>query len=377
MERRPRKIKILFTIPNFDTAGSGKALLNIASRLNKKYFEPHLACLHDKGDYFKVVKESAIPIHIFNFTAPMEQRIKGLIKCWNTSRQLQTINPDIIHSFHYSPDYSEPLASRLAGVPWIFTKKNMSWGGKSKNAWKLRSALAKHIIIQNIDMKEEFYSSSTKITLIPRGVDIKDFSLRSKNKILLNKYFISSDDKIILTVANLVPVKGIEVLIEAFEQLYHEQTNIHLFIVGDNDNDYGRKLGNKVNNSKLQKQIYFTGKKQNVIDYYSIADIFVLPTLNEGRREGCPVALLEAMACELPILASNISGVMDILKDFPECLFEAGNTLDLKNSLKKLLFSFNEKTKKTRAIYRNSIINNFDIKHEVNLHENLYHTLVN
>ena len=64
-----RKRRILFTIPNFDTAGSGKALLNIASRLDNNLFEPHIACLHNKGDYFSVVESSGIPIHIFKFTS--------------------------------------------------------------------------------------------------------------------------------------------------------------------------------------------------------------------------------------------------------------------------------------------------------------------
>ena len=67
MEKESTKLRILFTIPNFDTAGSGKALLNIATRLDKEIFEPHIACLHDRGDYFQVVKESRIPVHIFNY----------------------------------------------------------------------------------------------------------------------------------------------------------------------------------------------------------------------------------------------------------------------------------------------------------------------
>ena len=216
------KIRILFTIPNFDTAGSGKALLNIAIRLDKNIFEPHIACLHDKGEFFNVVKKSKIPVHIFQFTKPMINRIKGLYMCWKVSRQFKKINPHIIHSFHYAPDYSEALSARIAKIPWIFTKKNMNWGGKSKNGWKLRSVLARHIIIQNIDMGKNFYPNSLKTTLIPRGIDIEEYKPRKKNDKLLNKYSITSNDKVVLCVANLVPVKGVEVLIQAFNILYEE-----------------------------------------------------------------------------------------------------------------------------------------------------------
>ena len=86
MERKLEKKIILFTIPNFHTAGSGKALLNIAMRLDRRYFEPHIACFHDKGSFFNVVKNSGIPIHIFQFTNSMSNRISGIYKCWKISK---------------------------------------------------------------------------------------------------------------------------------------------------------------------------------------------------------------------------------------------------------------------------------------------------
>ena len=57
-----KKCKILFTIPNFDTAGSGKALLNICKRLDKNYFQPYISCSHSKGYLFKEVISSRNPI---------------------------------------------------------------------------------------------------------------------------------------------------------------------------------------------------------------------------------------------------------------------------------------------------------------------------
>ena len=128
MEKEPTKLKILFTIPNFDTAGSGKALLNIATRLDKEIFEPHIACLHDKGDYFQVVKESKIPVHIFNYFVPMNSRVKGLVGCYNIAKKFKEINPQIIHSFNYSSDYSEAISAKLSRIPWVYTKKEYELG---------------------------------------------------------------------------------------------------------------------------------------------------------------------------------------------------------------------------------------------------------
>jgi len=60
------RLKILYTIPNFDTAGSGIPLLKIASSLDTNYFEPHIACLCDRGDLFQEVLKSDIKVHIID-----------------------------------------------------------------------------------------------------------------------------------------------------------------------------------------------------------------------------------------------------------------------------------------------------------------------
>ena len=366
-----RKRRILFTIPNFDTAGSGKALFNIATRLDKNIFEPHICCFHNKGDYFNTVNSTGIPTHIFQTTTPMKPRFKGILTCFRIARYFKQLNMDLIHSFHYAPDYSEALAAKIAGIPWIYTKKNMNWGGKSKNGWKLRTVLANHIIAQNKSMINWFFSNSKKISLIPRGVDIHHFSPKSKKLNLLEQLLIPKSEKVILTVANLVPVKGIEVLLDAFELLSKNNDNITLLIVGENNNEYGTTLKKKSKRMKFNHKILFIGKVQNIVDYYSIADIFILPTLKKG--EGCPVSLLEAMACGLPVLASDIPGIQDILEPIHHCLFNAGEVPELQKGIEKLLIKNKNKNKNNR----DQIKMNYSIEKEVKSHEIIYKKCLN
>lgn len=368
-------IKVLFTIPNFDTAGSGKALLNIATRLDKNRFEAHICCFHNKGDLFKTVENSNIPIHIFQFTTDMKYRIKGLLNCFKIAQYFKQLNVDLIHSFHYAPDYSEAISAKLAGIPWVYTKKNMNWGGNSKNAWKLRTALATHIILQNKDMKMEFFPREKNVTLIPRGIDVEEFKPRLKNINLIKKFKILESEKVILTVANLVPVKGIETLLDSFALLLKTNNQIRLFIVGEKKNEYGRSMEEKANKSAAISKIHFTGKVQNVSDYYSIADVFVLPTLDKGRMEGCPVSLLEAMACGLPVVASDIPGVRDILEPFPECLYTAG---DIRKLSEIILEAFNiNNINKLGDLNMSHIGTHFSISKEVEQHQSIYHKCLN
>lgn len=360
-------IKVLFTIPNFDTAGSGKALLNIATRLDRTRFEPEILCKHNKGEFFKTVLSSGLKVHVFDYETPMRPILKGFLGCFRVSRRLKRIKPDIVHSFHYSADYSEPLSCFMAGIKWIYTKKNMNWGGGSKNAWILRTKLAKHVIIQNTDMFR-FFDNHKKLTLVPRGVNKDEFQPISPEKKLELKKKLGLDNKFkyIICVANLVPVKGVETLINAYTRL--KTSDYKLLIVGDNTSDYGQGLVDFVNQNALNNSIYFTGKVQNVKDYLGVSDIFVLPTKSKG--EGSPVSLLEAMSSGLLVLGSKIPGIKDQLSKFPELMFETGKVIELQSKLEELMLNSNSKRLKEKL--RATVENNYSIMHEVKRHEAVY-----
>ena len=364
--KRNKKYRILFTIPNFDTAGGGKALLNICKHLDKKYFEPYISCSHSRGHLFEEIIKLGIPFVINKNQINMIPRINGFIKCFRLSAFFRKLEIDLIHSFHYGSDYSEALAAKFAGIPWVYTKKNMNWGGKSKNGWLLRSMLSTHIFLQNKDMKKSFFKKNNKISLVPRGVDTKEFFPIKKQDSLIRRYKILNNELIILSVANISPVKGINILISSFKKLSARYNFLRLFIVGDKSTNYAMKVEQEAKSSFFGSKIHFTGKVREVKDYYSIADIFVLPTIKKG--EGCPVSLLEAMSCGIPSIASKVSGIKDILKPFPELLFSPENEESLAEKLEKSILEKNNKGE----VYRNHILNEYDINTEVRNHEKIY-----
>jgi glycosyltransferase involved in cell wall biosynthesis len=370
-----KKIKLLYTIPNFDTAGSGKALLNIAKRLNPERYEPHIMCMHNKGALFQVVEQSGIPVHLLNYTTPIKPYIKGIKQCWSISREFKKINADIIHSFHYAPDYSEGLAARMAGSKWVYTKKNMNWGGKSKNGWKLRTALANGIVAQNTEMVRDFFPGMKKVHLISRGVDTNTFKPQPNNREMLAQYGITDSDRLIICVANLVPVKGVETLFNAFNTIHHQLPHWKVLIVGNYQSDYGAKLIQQSRDLNLQDKIIFTGKVLNVVDYLNTAELFVLTTHSEG--EGSPVALLEGMSTGLMVLGSAVSGINDQLQTFPNLLFETGNVQQLAEKIMHLCTLPNEEQLSLRTAIRNYILNDFPIEKEVEKHMAFYEAVMN
>lgn len=370
-------IRVLFTIPNFDSAGSGKALLHVAKRMDTTRFEIHIACFHSRGEFFKEVEKSGIPVHIFNYIPLIKPYLKGIKACYKISRKFKEINPDIIHSFHYAADYTEALAAKMAGIKWVYTKKNMNWGGGSKNGWYLRSFLASAIAVQNTDMMTDFFRNSKKTVLIPRGVDVNTFKPIAKNEALAERWHIKPNQRVVMCVANLVPVKGIEILLRAFKIVSNQFSEWKLMIVGDNDNPYGKEMLALATEIGLKENVLFCGKQNNIQDYLSLAEVVVLPTLNKGRREGSPVSLLEAMASGKNVLGSNISGIKDQLRPFPNHLIMAGDVEAWSNVLLQCCSNKNEINEKLGKDFRTYVIENYHIDLEVKRCEELYLKLVN
>jgi len=367
-------IKVLFTIPNFDTAGSGKALLNVAKNLDKKKFEPFICCSHDRGKFFKVVKLSNIPVYIHQTTHNMIPRIEGVLKCLELAKHFKEISPHIIHSFNYSSDYSEPLAAKIAGIPWVYTKKNMIWGGSSSNAWKIRTFLASHVLVQNKDMIRKFFPKINNATLVPRGVRLEEFRKNGNTKNIRNEFNISIKEKLIITVANLAPVKGIEVLLQGFKKIVKSNHKARLIIVGRKDNSYGEEMIDLSKKLGLDGKVFFAGRRRDVNNFLHNADLFILPTIKKG--EGSPVALLEAMATGLLVLASNVSGTKDILGDSKQCLFHPDNPDDLAKKAITLMKMNLENQLNLKNLLYNNVKKNYNIDLELEKTQNIYKNIL-
>jgi glycosyltransferase involved in cell wall biosynthesis len=361
------RIKVLFTIPNFDTAGSGKVVYDLVNNIDTKKFEPHICCRNKKGSFFKEVEKLNVPIHIFDITEPRSPIITYLFRINRIVGFLKSNKFDIVHSWNWSSDFSEPLAARLAGVKYIYTKKAMSWG--SPKSWKLRSFLSHAIIVLNSDMVPRFFSKmKNKTHLIYLGVDLKKFAVQKKTR-KVGDFEFSKSDFVIVSIANLVPIKGIEYLMEGVNLL--ENPDIKLLIVGNNKNEYGQKLIANNNN----KNIHFIDKVLDIKPYHAVADVFVIPT--KTSWEGMPVAPIEAMASGCVVIGSEVEGVREVLQNHKDCMFPKKNSKAIAEKLEWIIkMDASDKIKLEHSM-RNEVVNLFDFDRCMHAHEKLYSQIVN
>lgn len=358
---KPKKIKILYTIPNFDTAGSGKVVYDLVKGLDKDKFEVEVACSSNRGAFFKEIESVGVPIHIIETTTNYRPYGSLLSRIETIRDFIKTNEYQIVHSWHWSSDWTEALATRWAGTKWVYTKKAMSWGNRH---WKIRSFLANFIITINDEMRSYFPNKKNQ-KLIPLGIDTAYY-----NPELFPEKLNISDIFNIITVANLVPVKGVEVLLNAIKKL--NDPTILLTVLGDNTNEYGQYLTSVCNQLNIEKQVNFLGKKTDVRSYIAGSDLYIIPTLNEGRKEGMPMALVEAMSMGIPVLGSDISGINFVLSNFKKLLFEAGNEEKLAVKINSIHTLKMAERKKIGSELRNYVLENFNYKIFIDAHQELY-----
>ena len=171
-----------------------------------------------------------------------------------------------------------------------------------------------------------------KLEIIPFGVDTSFF----------RPFNVQKDTAIfqILSIGYLIERKGFEYLIRALKEVLKVHNNVHLKIVGSGPLE--NKIKKLIKDLKLENnvQILSNLSDQKLLETYNSSNLFVLPSItdSQGNTEGLGVVLLEAMACKLPVIASNIGGIPDIVNDGETgLLVPEKDTIGMSQSIIKLI----------------------------------------
>ena len=307
-------IPILFSIPNLASAGSRHVLRNLVCGLDRERFEPSVVVLRRGGPVDEQIEREGIPIFEAPFCIEARPAATLPLRVLKAARALRRARPAaaprIQHSFHYKDDYTEPLIARAAGArSWIYTKKAMGWGSRG---WRLRSRLATSIIVDNSEMVGSMFAPARlagRCRLVHHGVRPADFVGRP-NAVpsYRERLRLPRDAHLVVSVADLVPIKGHADLIRAVGELPH----CHLALAGGGEGKpHATLLSELSEDLSCKHRIHFLGRIDDVGALLNEADLFVLASRLPG--EGCPVALIEAMAAGVPAIATDVPGCREVL----------------------------------------------------------------
>lgn len=229
-----------------------------------------------------------------------------------------SVSFDLIHSYFVENGFTGAKLKNLYGKPFVLTVP----GGDAYEQPFLDSwynALARYVLgeADEIITVSQFNAkhllsvgvSQSRLHVIPNGYDERlfkpgaTFEAREKLGLPLQK-------KILLTVGNLVAIKGHTYLLDAMKLVLRERRDVLLVIVGAGS--LSEVLGRKVAELKLEKNVLFVGWKEHgeIPAWISACDVFVFPSLNESFG----VAVIEAMACGKPVVGTCVGGLPEIVR---------------------------------------------------------------
>lgn len=179
----------------------------------------------------------------------------------------------------------------------------------------------------------------TNITVVPNGTDPEQFYPHRVLGQELKQSLGFKDRKIIFSICRLLPSKGMDTIIDALPKVIESVPEV-LYVLGGSGSDT-KRLVQKVENMGLKNHVVFTGRipDEKVLAYYNMADVFVMMSRQEYPHvEGFGVVFLEANACEIPVIGSNIGGIPDaILEDETGFLVDSRSSEQLSQKLILLL----------------------------------------
>ena len=178
---------------------------------------------------------------------------------------------------------------------------------------RLFASFIDRIVTLTEEGKKEFIrrriAKAEKITVIPCGINLSEFSKRSRGINWRKELQIQDNERVIGTIARLEPIKGVGDFIRAAAEVKKKRPNAKFVIVGEgSQKDY---LSYLAKNLGIEKDILFLGKQENTYDFYKMFDVFVLSSLNEGLGR----VILEAFFAECAVVASAVGGVPDLVRD--------------------------------------------------------------
>lgn len=362
-------IKIAYIVSTLRTAGPTNQLLNIISNLDKQVFKAVVITLSPEPEESMIRYFEDLNIQMYSLNL---SRIKGLIFGEKKLKKLiREIQPDIIHSQGIRPDQ---MVSGIHNIPKVATIRNYPFDDNPAKFGNIKGGIlakahfktikkSEHIIACSKSLASKFADfHQIQLPYIQNGVDTsKYFPLdKTKKEQLRKKLGLPLNSFICMTSGGLIQRKNTGNLMKGFVKA--ELVDSILLLAGDGPEMTSLKeLANNNNSIKFLKSV------PNVNEYLQAVDLFI----SASFAEGLPNSVLEAMACRLPLILSDIQPHKELIPSgLPyDIFFDPNNTDQLAELIKQFPLSEQERISKQILDY---CLANFSAKAMSGKYQNLY-----
>lgn len=372
-----KKIRVLHLISSNGLFGAEKVLLSLTDCGNKfglKSFVGAVKNLHNPHlEIIEEAKKTGLNSVVFESRGRFD-----LATIFRIVRFLKENDINIIHTHNYKSDLLGMLAAVISGKKWIAT--NHVWHGFDRklrfyeglDAFVLR--FARKIIAVSDEIQRDLIKKGVpqqKIRVIYNGINIQQLCPTTSSNGLRRSLGINDTDVVVTNIGRLSPEKGHEVLLKAAEEITAKNAQVKFLIVGDGQ--LTQKLKSYAQDSGLGGKVVFTGIRSDIADILRASDIYV----NSSFIEGLPITILEAMAAQLPIVATKVGAVPKVIKNGVNgILVEAGDIRGLSKAILSLV-SHADKRKALAMQAYSDVNSDFSVERMCQQYIQIYQELLN
>jgi len=345
-----RRIKVLNLIDSLYAGGAESLLARFALEARKhENFRIDILTLYRRGFFEEELKVKGISVSCLNLSFKYD-----FSKIFLLRRILEEGEYDLLHVHLFPADIFSAIASLLVKKPrLIFSEHSVYNRRRSIKLYKfidrfVYSRYCKIVCVSDLvkaELDRYLPQVASKSVVIKNAVEVQDFPDT------LNKSYD------IIFVGRLEKAKGVDVLLRAIQLLEKNRSlNLKVAIVGDgSQRDY---LKNMVRDLEIKSKVEFLGVREDVSELMRSSKIFVLPS----RWEGLPMVILEAMANKVPIIASAVGGIPEVISDGIHGLLIEPDNWDVLASRIELLLNDASLRKKLSENAFERVLSDYSIK---------------
>jgi len=313
MPQLPEKIKLLHVVGRFGIGGTERQQAELIKRLPADRYEQTVAAM-EKGAFAAEVEQRGVPVIEFPFTS--FYNIRAARNYLALARLIRRQRFHLVHCHNFYSNIFGTIAARLAGMKTIITSRRDLGGMFTKTqlrvqrlAYRFSAAVlansqgVKRFLIENEQVPE------TKIHCVYNGIDTDRFTPQEPASDAAESLGIAPGSPVVGMVGNLHPWKGFDVFIRIAAAVNASRPGVRFLIVGDGPQRGA--LEQMARELHVEQSVTFAGARGDIPEILALMSVFVL----SSPAEGLPNAVLEAMACGLPVVASNTGGVPETVND--------------------------------------------------------------
>jgi glycosyltransferase involved in cell wall biosynthesis len=328
-------LTVVHVVLSLDVGGLERNVVNQVRqgrRLNQQII---VVCLERPGLLARQVESLGGRVIAMRKPPGLRWRLFGKLKAL-----LHELRPDVVHTHQFASLLYGGRAARLARVPLVVHTQhgNEDFTRRRRSRWLGRVAgrYCRRFYCLTQDMARAVEASrivaARKLRVICNGIDSDPFTRRHDTAALRLTLGIPDDAPVIGAVGRLAEVKRFDVLIRGFAKMRDLHPNAHLVIVGDGP--LKSELSALATSLGIGPSVHFAGCQLETAPYFQLMDAFALTS----RTEGLPQAAIEASFTGVPVVASRVGGLPELVDEGRTgLLFEAGNTAELAAALHRLL----------------------------------------